>query len=249
MRWLPKASCMVLFIHAALQGLVVVGHRGACGHAPENALASFEKAIELGVDMIELDVRLCTSGELVVIHDKRVDRTTNGHGLVSEKTLVQLQQLDAGDGQQIPTLRRVFDCVNRRVKIDIEMKEPVAREVAQLIEEYVQEKGWECDDFLVTSYDHNEVKLFKQLCPAVPTGAIISGVPVRFASFVEDANADVVIAYNETINPAMIENTHERGKQIFVFTVNESAEIKQLIDWGVDGIISDFPDRVLKLLW
>ena len=96
--------------------MLVIAHRGASGNLPENTLAAFQKAIELGAEMIELDVHLCKTRELVVIHDAHVNRTTDGHGLVSHKTLSELQKLNAGNGEKIPTLQEVFDLVNGKLK-------------------------------------------------------------------------------------------------------------------------------------
>ena len=102
--------------------LLKISHRGACGYEPENTLASFKKAIEINADMIELDVHVCKTGEVVVIHDEKVNRTTNGKGYVSQKNLESLKKLDAGKGKKIPTLIEVLDLVNKRVKVNIELK-------------------------------------------------------------------------------------------------------------------------------
>src|SRR6056297_2287931 len=99
-----------------------IGHRGAMGYEPENTLRSFKKAIELNVDMVELDVYVCSSGELVVIHDDKVDKTTNGKGYVSEKSFDELRKLDAGMGEKIPTLQEVLDLIDKRAKVNIELK-------------------------------------------------------------------------------------------------------------------------------
>jgi len=99
-----------------------IGHRGAAGHAPENTLASFRKAIELGLDMTELDVHVCASGELVVIHDENVDRTTNSKGWVSKLSLTELKRLDAGAGETVPTLAEVLDLLKDRIMLNIELK-------------------------------------------------------------------------------------------------------------------------------
>ena len=134
---------MILLLPMGLNAMQIIGHRGACGYAPENTHASFERAIELGVGMIEFDVQRCKSGELVVIHDLMVDRTTNGSGYVSELTLDELQKLDAGDGEQIPTLREVLDRVDQRVAVNIEIKAAgIVGGVAAIIDEYVRERKW-----------------------------------------------------------------------------------------------------------
>ena len=133
---------------------VIVGHRGASGYEPENTLCSFERAIDMGVGMIELDVYCCKTGQVVVIHDDTIERTTNGTGEVAQLSWDTLRQYNAGKGEHIPLLSQVFDLVNKRVVINIEIKDPHAvRAVADLIEQYVQHKQWSHDNFLVSSFD------------------------------------------------------------------------------------------------
>ena len=133
-----------------------IGHRGACGYEPENTLRSFNHAIQLGVDIVELDVHICQSGEIMVIHDIKVDRTTNGTGFVGDKTLDELKTLDAGKGEQIPTLQEVLDQINRRVKVNIELKgNSTAKPVLKLLEKYIKEAGWSYNDFLISSFNRD----------------------------------------------------------------------------------------------
>ncbi|MCC7356472.1 MAG: glycerophosphodiester phosphodiesterase, partial [Candidatus Doudnabacteria bacterium] len=150
--------------------MIVIGHRGAAGYEPENTLRSFEKAISLGVDMIEFDVRRCKSGELIIIHDDNVDRTTNGKGKVSELNLDTLQQFDAGKGEHIPTLIETLQFINRRVKVDIEIKEEnIATDVAKIIDTFISQ-GWQNSDFLVTSFLETELQAFRKINTQVPIG-------------------------------------------------------------------------------
>ena len=124
--------------------MLKIGHRGATGYAPENTRASFAKALELGVDGIELDVHVCESGEVVVIHDERVDRTTNGKGKVREMSLPELKGFNSGTGEPILTLEEVLDFVNRRAIIDIELKaEGISHSVADVVLKYIREHGLE----------------------------------------------------------------------------------------------------------
>src|SRR3989344_9380836 len=128
--------------------MLKIGHRGACGYAPENTLKSFQRAIDLGVDAIELDVQLCKSGELIVMHDNTVDRTTDGSGFIKKLKLKDLKKLDAGEGERIPTLEEVLNLVDRRVKVNIELKGPkTAKPALKLIDEYIKKKGGNLDVF------------------------------------------------------------------------------------------------------
>lgn len=227
---------------ATISPLFIIGHRGACGYEPENTLRSFERAIDLGVPMIELDVHVCASGELVVIHDDTVDRTTNGQGAVAQLTWDQLRILDAGKGECIPQLFEVIERVNRRVIINIELKGPgTAAPVAQLIKQYIK-KGWSNDDFVVSSFDHYAVLAFHELCSEVKTGAILEGVPVGHAEFAQRAHAAYAVVYYESATPELVEDAHQRGIQVLVYTVNDVEIARRMQQYGVDGIFTNYPD-------
>ena len=181
--------------------MLKIGHRGAAGYEPENTLRSFQKALALKVDVIEFDVYVCQTGEIVIIHDDKVNRTTNGHGYVREKTFNELRELDAGQGEKIPTLPEALDLINRQAKVNIELKGvDTAEPVAELIKNYVQEKNWQSEDFLVSSFNHYELQKFSKLCPAVKIGAIITGIPINLAEFGEKIKAHSVNLSQEFIN-------------------------------------------------
>ena len=224
---------------------LVIGHRGASGYEVENTITSFEKAIQLGVDIVECDVWCCASGEVVVFHDNKLDRLTNGTGYIEQKTLQQLKQLVVAKDQQISTLQEVLDSINQRVVVNIELKgaETVVL-VAKMIEQYVQKKGWSYNDFIITSFNHYYVRDFKQWCPSVPVGVILAGIPIDFGACGECIGADIIVLFVDYINQAFVDDIHARGMQVFVFTVNDFDEIKRMKDLGVDGIISNYPDRV-----
>jgi glycerophosphoryl diester phosphodiesterase len=222
-----------------------IGHRGAMGYAPENTLKSFKKALECNVDAVELDVYVCKTGELVVIHDDKVDRTTNGKGYVIEKTFDELRELDAGDNEKIPLLSEVLDCIDKKVKVNIELKGMhTAQSVNDLIEEYVTNKGWEYEHFLVSSFNHYELKEFNTLNSNVPIGALITGIPIGLAEFAEKVNATYVNLCIEFITQEFVDDAHSRGMKVFVWTVNDMDDIERMKALGVDGIFSNFPDRL-----
>jgi len=225
--------------------MLKIGHRGAMGYAPENTLASFDKALELGVDGIELDVHLCKSGELVVIHDARVNRTTNGKGLVIDKTLEEIKILDAGNGQHIPTLSEVLDFVDRRAVIDIELKaEGIGKSVAEILRRYIQEYGWKNDLFMISSFDYHELKRCHDSIPEVPFGPIIAAKPLDYALFAQSMKADTIMPFYEFLNGEFVQDAHQRGLKVMTWTVNRPEDIKKMLNIGVDGIISNYPDRL-----
>ncbi len=225
--------------------VIKIGHRGAMGYAPENTLKSFKKALELNVDAVELDIYVCKSGELVVIHDDKVDRTTNGKGYVVEKTFEELSALDAGEGEKIPKLSEVLDFIDRKVKVNIELKGvKTAKPVQELIEKYVKNKGWEYDDFLVSSFNHYELKKFRKLNPKIKIGVLISGIPRGFLEFAEMLNVYSINLCFKFINQECVNDAHNHNLKVYVWTVNDSEDIERMKTLGVDGIFSNFPDRL-----
>ena len=224
---------------------VKIGHRGACGYEPENTLRSFERAMELNADMVELDVHRCRSGELVVIHDNRVDRTTDGRGYVSEMDLADLRSLDAGKGERIPLLTEVLDLIGGRIAVNIELKgEGTARPVFELIEHYVKDENWSHDDFMVSSFNHYELLEFARLQPEIRIGALTEGIPLGYAEFAERLGAYSVNVGLEFVNRNFVDDIHRRGMKVFVYTVNEKEDIERMRSLGVDGVFSNYPDRL-----
>ena len=225
--------------------MLKIGHRGAMGYAPENTLKSFKKGLALGVDMLELDVYALKTGELVVIHDDKVDRTTNGQGYVMDKTFDEIRSLDAGEGEKIPTLQEVLDLVDKKVQVNIELKgENTAGSVAKVIDEYINEKSWTNEHFLVSSFNHYELKEFNSLKNDIRIGALITGIPIGYCDYAEKVNASSVNLCIEFINQKFVDDAHKRGLKVFVWTVNDKDDINRMRDLGVDGLFSNYPDRI-----
>lgn len=205
-------------------------------------MRSIRRALELGANAIEIDVRF-VDGEIVVFHDSKLERTTNGRGVLARKTFAHLRTLDAGAGECIPTLREVLDAVRGRALVNVELKGPrTAVPVTALIGEYVTRHGWSYSDFLISSFSRRELRAVSD--PGIPIGLLLAR-PSRLCWF----NARRVRA--SAVNPSLryaskhfIDEAHRRGLRVYVYTVNEPADIARLRDWGVDGIFTDFPDRV-----
>jgi glycerophosphoryl diester phosphodiesterase len=220
-----------------------IGHRGAMGYAPENTLLAISKAIEMGVDWVEVDVYL-VEGELIVIHDPTLERTTNGEGAVMEQSLAYLRSLDAGQGEKIPFLQEVFDLVDKRVGINIELKGPeTAVSTVNFIHKQL-ENGWTYDNILVSSFDHNMLRAVKQLDHQIKIGALIFHEPDELAQFAVEMDAYSVNPWVMTMSEPFVKDAHERGLKVFVYTVNEKEDIERMREWGVDAIFSNYPDRV-----
>lgn len=224
-----------------------IGHRGARGHAPENTLLSIDTGIALGADMIEFDVQLC-EGELVVIHDPRLERTTNGKGRVDHVRLGYLRGLDAGKCQQIPTLKEVLDLVSGRASLNVEIKSAAGTgaHVAAALRRAIGD-GWTTNQFLVSSFHLPELYEFKQQAPEIPIGALVCGVPLDWAACATELGAQALNVSAEFADARLIADAHARGMKVYAYTVNHPDDMKLLRDAGIDGVFSDYPDRVVAI--
>ncbi len=216
-----------------------IGHRGASGHAPENTLKAFEKAIEMGCPWIELDVYV-VENELVVIHDDELDRTTNGKGQVMEASLSYLKSLDAGDGERIPTLAEVISLVDHRAKINIELKGPgTALPVNRLLHEYLND-GWIANDFLISSFKHEELA---KAGAEFRRGALFGRKRSDYFDRTRELGAYSLNLSQKITNEDVVKSAHEEGLKVFVYTVNQLDEMVHLKSIGVDGVFTNYPDR------
>jgi glycerophosphoryl diester phosphodiesterase len=208
---------VIMISSTVSNAITIIGHRGAAGYAPENTLSSFAKAIECRVDMIELDVWKCASGELVVFHDAKLNPLTNGHGYIAEKTLEELQKLSVLGREKIPTLLEVLDFVNHRAKVYIELKgSDIAHDVATIIEHYVKSKNWCYSDFLVASFDHIQLRDIKAANSLISVAALFYGIPIDSALSASAINADVVCLSIDFINQALVHDIHNHGMLVYV---------------------------------
>ncbi len=225
------------------QSLVCIGHRGAMGHEPENTLLSVKKAMALGVDAIEIDVHR-VADELLVIHDSTLERTTNGQGYIVEKSLSYVRSLDAGKGQQIPTLEEVFKTVNRQVAINIELKgKQTAALVVNLIHRYLN-YGWSYDDFVVSSFNHYELQQVRNLDSNINLGLLLDGIPLNFFKIAQELKVITIINNYNYIDSTFIDSVHKKGLKCWAYTVNKSDKIKLMKQLKIDGIITNYPEKV-----
>ncbi|MGA8178772.1 MAG: glycerophosphodiester phosphodiesterase family protein [Desulfobacterales bacterium] len=225
--------------------LLCIGHRGAMGHAPENTLLSIHKALELGTPCIEIDV-YNIDGHLVVFHDNRLERTTNGTGYLLDQRFDDLRTLDAGKGEKIPILKEAFEAIQLKAGVNIELKGPgTAGPVVAFICE-MREAGWNDDLLLVSSFNHRELSLVRRLDPKINLGAMMVGLPVDDAAFGESLGAYSVHLSFEFIDLEFVKDAHARGLRVFAFTVDHPEDIKKMRALGVDGVFTNYPEKVLK---
>lgn len=225
--------------------LLCIGHRGARGHEPENTLRSVRRGLELGAHGIEIDVWFI-DGELLVFHDATLDRTTNGHGSIARKSFAQLRALDAGGGERIPTLREVFETVDRRAFINIELKgRRTAGPVRALIAEFVEQRGWQFEDFVVSSFHRTELRAITD--PRIPIALLLTRPTRLYALSARRVRAVAVNPALRYVTKHFVDDAHQRGLKVFVYTVNEPDDFARLRAWGVDGVFTDFPERALAV--
>ena len=225
--------------------MLKIAHRGASGYEPENTLNSFQKALDMQVDGIELDVHLSADGELMVIHDETVDRTTNGSGFVNKLSLCELKAFRINGELEIPTLSEVFDLVNQDCFINIELKNyDTAEKVVSLIEKYVAEKGWKYDQFLVSSFDWNALQQVAFFNDKIPIGVLTEAdldLALAFAKFIQAKSIHPHFYLLTKENTAQMQ---EKGLLVFPWIINETEDIQKIKAFNVNGIITDFPNRI-----
>jgi len=246
---------------------LIIAHRGASGLAPENTLSAFEKAIEIGVDRIEMDLRLTIDGEVVVLHDKTIMRTTNGWGSVRKLSLKRLKRYSAGSwfhhefsAEKVPTFREVLELVKGRTTLLLEIKDGspyhhgIERHIIDLINEY-KAHDWcivqSFNDGVLKNFRelpnlHSDVqKLFEAFIPVAPFygGSRFSYKRIERYDFAKEININY-----RYVNPRVVRKVHQMGKKVNVWTVNEPQNLKKYVEMGVDGIITDFPNRLKEIL-
>jgi glycerophosphoryl diester phosphodiesterase len=234
-----------------------VAHRGATGYAPENTIAGFDLAVDMKADYIEIDVQRSKDGELVIIHDTTVDRTTDGTGKVGDLTLQQLQDLDAGSwkgesfaGESIPTFEEILDRYHGKVGILIELKAPelypgIEEQVAEALKERNLDQP-QNEKIIIQSFNFESMKKTDKLLPKVPVGVLTSNRTHTTAEALKEFST-----YAEWFNPSygivteeVVDQVHAQGMQIGSWTVRSQEAADFLYEMNVDAIITDYPDYV-----
>ncbi|MGY8923029.1 MAG: glycerophosphodiester phosphodiesterase [Flavobacteriales bacterium] len=227
------------------QNPLVIGHRGARGHLAENTLPSIAKAIELGVDGIEIDIFKCASGELVVFHDQTLEKLTNSKGYIEQLTLDSIRKIDVLNGFTIPTLEEVLDLINGRVFLNIELKgTQTALLTNEIILSYFERKEWDLSKILISSFNWEELEIFYSVNSEVSIAILTEDDPLDAIPIAKQLNAVAINPEYVSLNTGNIDRIKKEGLKIFTWTVNDPQEIKDVITLGVDGIITDFPERV-----
>lgn len=224
---------------------LVIGHRGAMGHETENTLASVQKAMDLGVDMIEIDVFKIQSGEIVVFHDETVDRLTNGPGKIEEYNIFDLSRLIVNGGHKIPMLQDVLKLIDNKVALNIELKgDDTADKVNHIMNYYIEKQGWSPENFIISSFKWDELREMRKLNPNVQLAVLTEENPVDAIPVAKELNAVAINPYFKNLDLEIANQIREAGLKIYVWTVNEDFDIDAMKRIGVDGIITNYPERL-----
>jgi glycerophosphoryl diester phosphodiesterase len=199
----------------------------------------------MGVDGIELDVHVCATGELVVIHDFTVDRTTNGTGEVHKMALSELKKLVVEGGHSIPLFDEVLALVNRRCLINIEMKgRHTAKPVSDFVEKYVNERGWSYDNFIVSSFQREELLIMNDINKNIPLGILTQASVTQAWEWAIEFSAKAIHPHYTLLTESNVKKAKQAGLKVYAWTINEPEDIERIKSYGVDGIISDYPERL-----
>lgn len=221
----------------------IIAHRGASGDYPENTLLAIEQAIVQGADAIEIDV-FAVQGELIVIHDHHLARTTNGTGSIYQYSLVELMQLDAGRGQRIPMLWQVLELINGKCWLNIELKgDDTVAPLLALLDKAEQQLGFDLQTLVISSFNHHLLAAIKQARSQLKLGALTASLPLDYAAFASQLQAYSVNCDVSFVNKAFVDDAKARGLKVFVYTVDQPDDIQRLKAYRVDGIFSNFPAR------
>jgi glycerophosphoryl diester phosphodiesterase len=231
-------------------GFLVIAHRGASSYAPENTLAAFDLALGMGVHQLELDVHFSRDGHIVVIHDETVDRTTNGSGLVADKTLAELRGLDAGSwfgdkfaAERIPTFGEVLERYKGRVHLHTEIKgrmERLAQRTADLVRGYGM-----ADQVTITSFRKTPLEEVRAYAPELPTGWLVTEVSDEVVARARALTLTQICPRANTVTPELVRRLHAEGFVVRAWGVADEALMRQVVEAGADGMTVNFPDKLL----
>jgi len=235
-----------------------IAHRGASGHAPENTMAAFRRAVELGARFIETDLQITRDARVIAIHDLTLDRTTNGKGQVHFLTLEQIRALDAGawfggreasfSGERVPTLEEILEFAKEHdVIFYLEIKSGSAWGIEHAVVAALREQNASAR-VVILSFDPAAVESVRRLDSTMMTGFLCEQPSGDLVERTVRVGARQLVARGDLLTPAVVDKAHQAGLQVVAWTINEREQMRRLISAGVDGIITDFPERLLSVL-
>jgi len=218
----------------------IIAHRGASYFEPENTLRSIKRAIEMNADYVEVDVRMSKDKELIIMHDADISRTTNGTGLVKDKTLLELKEYDAGNGEEIPALDEVLETVKNKIKLVVEIKEPGTEE--KIVEKIIANK---LKDTIITSFYHKAVK--NVMDSDINAGIIFVGQPVNVGQMASAANANIIFPSYRYMDEELVKDAKKYGLSVYPWTIDDPEIFEKFVRINVDGIVTNkLMDRTVR---
>lgn len=225
--------------------LVVIGHRGAMGHVLENTLASIDTALALGVDMIEIDVYRIASGHLVVFHDDTLGRLSVYSDSIEHLTIEALDTMKLHDGHSIPTLAQVIERVQGKVPLNIELKGAGTAEATYaLLQEMAPKHKSDSPAYLISSFRWDELEIMRALDADLPIAVLTEEDPLLAIDMARKLGAQAINPYYKNVDASVVDALHQAGFQVFPWTVNEPEDLQAMKVAGVDGLFTNFPERL-----
>jgi glycerophosphoryl diester phosphodiesterase len=222
----------------------IMGHRGAPVDEPENTLRSFARALAVGVVAVELDVQLTKDGRLAVIHDETLDRTTNGRGPVQDFTLAEIKRLDAGRGEPVPCLEEVFDLVQGKANLFVELKQPEA--AGALLDFFQERRAFESASII--SFWHPAVKALKEAEPRLNTGVLMVGCPADPVGLARAARANTLALNHRYVNRELVDAAHQQEIGVIVWNIDDPEILKPYLAMNLDAICTNRPQEIINYL-
>ena len=223
---------------------LVIGHRGAMGYETENTIASIQKALDLGVDMIEIDVFKIKSGEIVVFHDEKLDRLSNAGGNIEGYNIFDLRKVVLEGNHHIPMLQDVLKVIDNKVILNIELKGAgTADRVNFITNYYIEKKGWTLDNFVISSFNWDELRTMRKINPKMAIAVLTEENPIDAIAVAKELDAVAINPWFKTLTEETTKQIQKEGFKVYTYTVNEAEEINKMREFGVDGIFTNYPDR------
>jgi glycerophosphoryl diester phosphodiesterase len=219
----------------------IMGHRGAPAVEPENTLRSFRRALAMGVAAVELDVQLTKDGHLAVIHNETLDRTTNGRGAVQDFSLVELQRLDAGQGEPVPSLEEVFDLVKGKAHLMVELKQPEA--APALLRFFQEHQAFE--HATAISFWHPVLKALKEQEPRLTTGVLMVGCPADPEGLAQAARADALVLNYRYVNRELVEAARRQDIKVIVWNIDDPEILQPYLAMDLEAICTNRPQEII----
>jgi len=258
MKFFSVAFFVLVFCFSGLllsQGdkVTITAHRGASGHAPENTVASVMAAASMKIPFAEIDIQETADGEIILLHDGSLKRTTGFDKNIWEASYAEVKKLDAGSwysdkfkGEPVPLFSSLLDSIKGKIGLNIELKtNGHEKKLADRAVKILKDKKAEHSCYF-TSFDYLQIKRVKEIDPTIKTGLIFGGLPENLDVF--KADCDILSVNNKLVDEDFVKKAKANNKEIHVWTVDDEKEMKRLIDLGVTSIITNYPDRLLKLL-